>query len=162
MKSSLWSILLRKLSFRLPAYDSALVGLVGQIRICLMRNDSILGQIRYIPVVHDGTIRQISEPKILETTMKTEAVTMVINAEWFRTTNVEEFAAYIYTLSNSFIEIAKERLFEFLSKTTTGNTLDAQGNFWDSLIEAVRKDTAGKPFRPLYTPRKLSMKARYI
>jgi threonyl-tRNA synthetase len=30
------------------------------------------------------------------------------------------------------------------------------------LIAAVRKDTEGKPFRPLYTPRKLSMKARYI
>jgi len=32
----------------------------------------------------------------------------------------------------------------------------------DSLIAAVRKDVEGKPFRPLYTPRKLSMKARYI
>ena len=32
----------------------------------------------------------------------------------------------------------------------------------DALIEAVRMDTAGKPFRPLYTPRKLSKKARYI
>jgi threonyl-tRNA synthetase len=32
----------------------------------------------------------------------------------------------------------------------------------DSLIETVRKDTAGKPFRPLYTPKKLSKKARYI
>jgi threonyl-tRNA synthetase len=32
----------------------------------------------------------------------------------------------------------------------------------DSLIAAVKKDTRGKPFRPLYTPRKLSMKAWYI
>jgi threonyl-tRNA synthetase len=32
----------------------------------------------------------------------------------------------------------------------------------DELIEAVHKDTEGKPFRPLYTPRKLSKKARYI
>jgi len=32
----------------------------------------------------------------------------------------------------------------------------------DALVEGVRKDTAGKPFRPLYTPRKLSKKARYI
>ncbi len=32
----------------------------------------------------------------------------------------------------------------------------------DELIEAVKKDIAGKPFRPLYTPRKLSKKARYI
>ena len=30
------------------------------------------------------------------------------------------------------------------------------------LIAAVKKDTEGKPFRPLYTPRKLSLKARYI
>jgi threonyl-tRNA synthetase len=32
----------------------------------------------------------------------------------------------------------------------------------DMLLEAVHKDIAGKPFRPLYTPRKLSKKARYI
>jgi threonyl-tRNA synthetase len=32
----------------------------------------------------------------------------------------------------------------------------------DTLIEAVRKETEGKPFRPLYTPQKLSKKARYI
>ncbi|MEI7857417.1 MAG: threonine--tRNA ligase [Methanomicrobiales archaeon] len=32
----------------------------------------------------------------------------------------------------------------------------------DALIAAVKKDTEGKPFRPLYTPRKLSLKARYI
>jgi threonyl-tRNA synthetase len=32
----------------------------------------------------------------------------------------------------------------------------------DELIDAVHKDTEGKPFRPLYTPRKLSKKARYI
>jgi len=32
----------------------------------------------------------------------------------------------------------------------------------DTLIEAVHKETAGKPFRPLYTPWKLSKKARYI
>ena len=30
------------------------------------------------------------------------------------------------------------------------------------LIAAVKKYVEGKPFRPLYTPRKLSMKARYI
>lgn len=32
----------------------------------------------------------------------------------------------------------------------------------DALIAAVKKDVEGKPFRPLYTSRKLSMKARYI
>jgi len=32
----------------------------------------------------------------------------------------------------------------------------------EEVIAAVKKDTEAKPFRPLYTPRKLSMKARYI
>jgi threonyl-tRNA synthetase len=32
----------------------------------------------------------------------------------------------------------------------------------DDLIKAVLRDTAGMPFRPLYTPRKLSKKAHYI
>jgi threonyl-tRNA synthetase len=32
----------------------------------------------------------------------------------------------------------------------------------ESLISSVKKETEGMPFRPLYTPRRLSMKARYI
>jgi len=32
----------------------------------------------------------------------------------------------------------------------------------DVLIEEIRDETAGMPFRPLYTPVKLSKKARYI
>jgi threonyl-tRNA synthetase len=32
----------------------------------------------------------------------------------------------------------------------------------ESLVARVKKDTAGMPFRPLYTPRQLSKKARYI
>jgi len=32
----------------------------------------------------------------------------------------------------------------------------------DELIQAVKMETAGKPFRPLYTPRNLSRKPRFI
>jgi threonyl-tRNA synthetase len=32
----------------------------------------------------------------------------------------------------------------------------------DALISLVKKETEGMPFRPLYTPQKLSIKARYI
>jgi threonyl-tRNA synthetase len=32
----------------------------------------------------------------------------------------------------------------------------------DALISLVREETGMMPFRPLYTPRKLSKKARYI
>jgi threonyl-tRNA synthetase len=32
----------------------------------------------------------------------------------------------------------------------------------ESPIASVKKDAAGKPFRPLYTPRELPMKERYI
>ena len=32
----------------------------------------------------------------------------------------------------------------------------------ETLVTSVKVETDDKPFRPLYTPRKLSMKARYI
>ncbi|MBP9009521.1 MAG: threonine--tRNA ligase, partial [Methanospirillum sp.] len=32
----------------------------------------------------------------------------------------------------------------------------------EKLIEMIGKETSGKPFRPLYTPRMLSLKPRYI
>jgi threonyl-tRNA synthetase len=59
-------------------------------------------------------------------------------------------------------EVASKNLTVTIRKKSQPNKPFKEQMSVDTLIAAVKKDTEGKPFRPLYTPRKLSMKARYI
>ena len=59
-------------------------------------------------------------------------------------------------------EVASKKLTVTVRKKSQPNKPFKEQMTPDALIAAVRKDVEGKPFRPLYTPRKLSMKARYI
>ena len=59
-------------------------------------------------------------------------------------------------------EIASKNLTVTVRKKSEPNKPFKEQFTTEGLITAVKKDTEGKPFRPLYTPRKLSMKARYI
>jgi threonyl-tRNA synthetase len=59
-------------------------------------------------------------------------------------------------------EVASKMLTVTVRKKSQPNKPFKEQLSIDALIAAVKKDTDGKPFRPLYTPRKLSLKARYI
>jgi threonyl-tRNA synthetase len=59
-------------------------------------------------------------------------------------------------------EVASKHLTVTIRKKSEPNKPHKEQLTTDGLIAAVKKDLEGKPFRPLYTPRKLSMKARYI
>jgi threonyl-tRNA synthetase len=59
-------------------------------------------------------------------------------------------------------EIASKNLTVTVRKKSQPNKPFKEQMTVESLIASVRKDVEGKPFRPLYTPRNLSMKARYI
>jgi threonyl-tRNA synthetase len=59
-------------------------------------------------------------------------------------------------------EIGTKRLTVTVRKKSQPNKPFKEQMTTEALIAAVKKDIEGKPFRPLYTPRNLSMKARYI
>jgi threonyl-tRNA synthetase len=59
-------------------------------------------------------------------------------------------------------EVASNKLTVTVRKKSQPNKPFKEQLTTDALIAAVQNDNEGKPFRPLYTPRKLSMKARYI
>jgi threonyl-tRNA synthetase len=59
-------------------------------------------------------------------------------------------------------EVASKKLTVTVRKKSQPNKPFKEQMTSEGLIAAVRKDVEGKPFRPLYTPQKLSMKARYI
>ncbi|MDP3563050.1 MAG: threonine--tRNA ligase [Methanoregula sp.] len=59
-------------------------------------------------------------------------------------------------------EVASKMLTVTVRKKSQPNKQFKEQLTIEALIAAVKKDTEDKPFRPLYTSRKLSLKARYI
>jgi len=59
-------------------------------------------------------------------------------------------------------EVSSKKLTVTIRKKSQPNKPHKEQLTTGELVTAVKKDTEGKPFRPLYTPRKLSLKARYI
>jgi threonyl-tRNA synthetase len=59
-------------------------------------------------------------------------------------------------------EIANKKLTVTIRKKSQPNKPFKEQMTTDALIATARKETGGMPFRPLYTPRLLSKKARYI
>ena len=59
-------------------------------------------------------------------------------------------------------EVASGKLTVTIRKKSQPNKPFKEQMTSEALIDAVHKDTKDMPFRPLYTPKKLSMKARYI
>jgi threonyl-tRNA synthetase len=59
-------------------------------------------------------------------------------------------------------EMASKKLTVTIRRKSEPNKPHKEQMTADALTAAVKKETSGKPFRPLYTPRKLSLKARYI
>ena len=129
-------------SFSLPQYDFAMNKLVREVKTGLDKTDNILGQIQTHSVVHGGTMRQVSEPSIVDTEMKDFKAGVVIQLDWFRNTDVEAFVESLVDLWESFASQSKKRLFEILSLTTeaVGNSFSLEGrNVWDAQIEMVKR-----------------------
>ena len=130
-----------KINFSLPKYSFAIIQLVREVKKGLDSLDSILGQIRNIPVVHGGRMRQVSEPNTLETPMILQEVNEMLEFECYYKTDTERFRDFSFNLQNKFSEESKKYLFELVFKTTeaTENVFSAEGrNIWDAHLEMVR------------------------
>ena len=128
------------LSFSMKEYDSAMTELFREVKAGLDKTDELLGQIQNVPVAHGGMMRQVSEPKIVDTEMKLHKVEVVIQLDWYRKTDVDEFVMFIYGMWEKFASQTHEALFETISLTTeaVGNSMNAKGkNFWDARIEML-------------------------
>lgn len=128
--------------FSLPQYDSAIHRLAMEVKTGLDKTDHILGQIPTHHVVHDGTIRQVSEPIVVDTEMKDFRAEIVIQLDWYRKTDVAEFVEFLVGLWESLASQTKKRLFEILDLTTeaVGNSVPLEGrNIWDAQIEMVKQ-----------------------
>jgi hypothetical protein len=95
-----------------------------------------------VPVAHGGTTRQVSEPKILDTKMRDFSVNATVHLNWYRETDVEEFAGFLWEFCEAFNSQTKKYLFETVGKTSeaVGNVIDGKGmDIWDAQIEMLKQ-----------------------
>jgi threonyl-tRNA synthetase len=71
-----------------------------------------------------------------------------------------DWVPYVVVIGDD--EISRKELTVTVRKKSQPNKPFKEKMTTEALVSAVRKDTEGMPHRPLYTPRKLSKKARYI
>ncbi|MFA6362150.1 threonine--tRNA ligase [Methanoregula sp.] len=71
-----------------------------------------------------------------------------------------DWVPYVIVIGDE--EMANKKLTVTIRRKSEPNKPFKEQMTADTLAAAVKKETAEKPFRPLYTPRKLSLKARYI
>ncbi|MFA5236885.1 MAG: His/Gly/Thr/Pro-type tRNA ligase C-terminal domain-containing protein, partial [Methanoregula sp.] len=71
-----------------------------------------------------------------------------------------DWVPYVIVIGDE--EMANKKLTVTIRRKSEPNKPFKEQMTADALAAVVKKETEGKPFRPLYTPRKLSLKARYI
>jgi hypothetical protein len=131
-----------KLSYTLRKYDYEMYLLNIEVRRGLENVDEVLGDIPSTPTSHGGVIRQVTEPKVVETPMKKIEADVTYQGEWVRKTDLEVFVKIIWEYCQVLISQLKKDLFEMVGKVTdaTGNVTNAKGmNVWDAQIEAMRR-----------------------
>jgi hypothetical protein len=115
---------------------------VQDINKGLTKLDPILGQIQSSKTSHGGKIRQVSEPKIVESSLDIISTESQIERTCFISTSTADFRDFIIDLSEKLNSNFKKKMFENLDEVTeaTGNTTEANGrNFWDVYIETIEK-----------------------
>jgi hypothetical protein len=132
-----------KLSYTLRNYDYAMYLLNLEVRRGLEKVDEVLGDIPSTPTSHGGTIRLVTEPKVVETPMRNFSADVTVQGEWLRKTDVDTFTGVIWEYCQVMISQLKKDLFETVGKVTdaTGNVSSVQPgkNIWDAQIEAMRR-----------------------
>lgn len=131
---------LLKINLSLPKYESSMTQLFRDVKNGYEMLDPILSEIQSIPVAHDGAIRQVSEPNVLETSMRDYSIEELLELNCFRKTDSEYFRDFLWRMIEKVSGELKKHLFETVSQTcdAVGNSVDAKGkNFWDSYNEML-------------------------
>lgn len=132
-----------KLSYTLHKYDYAMYLLNLEVRRGLEKVDDVIGGIPSTPTSHGGVIRQVTEPTIVETPMKSFSADVIVQGEWLRNTDVDTFAGILWQYCQALISQLTKYLFEIVSQITdaTGNVSSVQPgmNVWDAQIEAMKQ-----------------------
>lgn|GEM_PF-1176712 len=135
-----------KLSLALPKYEAAINGLHDEVIFILHMQDEILKLFPPIHVVHVGTTRLVSSPKVLDKPLKPHRTKIGLDATMFVETDVQKFKDVILRWTTALLEQQAKQTIEVMLETgdAAGHTFDAHGrNFWDAYIEMLEKAPYG-------------------
>jgi len=151
---------LSALSFTLPAYDDAITRVYDQIFTGLHMRDNLLRLFPPRVMQHQGKTRQVSNPQILDTSMRLHRATINLQPEMFLRTDTAQFRDFVVGLVMDLQNQRKAHVLEVISQTSdaVGNSIDGKDrNVWDVYIEALEKvdlrfDQEGKPLATFFLP----------
>lgn len=130
------------ISLALPKYEDAMNRLYDEIYDGFHMLDKILGLFPIRRIIHGGVTRQVSTPKILDTSPQAYRSTFRIESEMFVQTDVTKFQDFLFELVTSLQNQQRKHTFDIIFKTSdaTGNTIDGKSrDFCDVYIEALQK-----------------------
>jgi len=157
---------LSALSFTLPAYDDAITRVYDQIFTALHMRDNLLRLFPPRIMQHQGKTRQVSDPQILDTSMRLHRATIDLQPAMFLRSDAAQFREFVVDLVMDLQNQQKAHVLEVMSQTShaTGKYIDGKDqNIWDMYIEGLEKvdfafDHDGKPLVKVYLPSELATK----
>ncbi len=158
------------LSVGLPDYDVAINRMFNEICNRFHMLDAILRLFPPKEMVHGGTTRQVSNPRILDTMMRHYRATVSVDQKMLLQTDAAEFRNFLVSMITSLQDQQRAHTFEVLSDTSVavGTYIDGKGrNFWDLYIEGLEKlefgfDEEGKPECTFYLPSDVAARATSV
>ena len=157
---------MNKISLRLEKYNFAISRFYEEIADDAHMRDKVLSMFPPKRVLHSGNARQVSEPAILDSSMKLNIGKATTDFTTFLQSDVTKFKEFLCDLIYEIQEEMKKQTLEEIDKTAkaTGNEIIEKENLWDMYIEGIEKvdmrfDKYGNPIFwlfPLNFPDKLS------
>jgi hypothetical protein len=144
---------MQRVSFDLPFYDSAIDRLFNDICNYFHMLDPILRLFPPKEMIHGGTTRQLSTPRIVDNAMRNYRATVNVEPSMFLQTDAGEFRDFLVSMITSLQEQQQAHTLEVISDTSkvVGTYIEGKDrNIWDVYIEMVEKlelqfDESGKP-----------------
>jgi len=145
---------MQRVFFDLPFYDSAINRLFNEVCNRFHMLDPILRLFPPKEMIHGGTTRQVSTPRILDNVMRNYRATVDVEPDMFLQTGADEFRAFLVSMITSLHEQQQAHTLEVISDTSkaVGTYIEGKDrNIWDVYIEMLEKlelrfDESGKPY----------------
>lgn len=150
----LWRLISKMLTLSLPDYDIALNKMLNEAGNRFHMLNPVLRLFPPRVMMHGGTTRQLSSPRILDNVMRNYRATVNIDRSMFLQTDVDEFIDFFLNLITSLQGQQQADTLEVISDTSkvVGTYIEGKDrNIWDVYIEILERlelgfDDSGKPY----------------
>jgi hypothetical protein len=134
-------------------YDEAMDRLQDEVAYYLHMQDQILRLFPPLKVAHAGVTRQVSEPTVLDATMRLHKSTASGELEMLLQTDAEQLKDFLLAVIGPIQDQQRLHVFEIMSQTSdaVGHTVKRNdGDAWEAYLDALQRvemtfDDEGRP-----------------